>query len=150
MRKVKLGRTGLRVSRVGMGGIPIQRPSVEEAVRVVNHALDAGINFIDTSIAYGDSEIRIGKAVAARRDEVVLATKGRWHDGKTVEDSIDQSLRRLGTDRIDLWQMHNIRDPEAYEGVVAPGGLVRGRAGGLGGGEDTSPGFLHPQPRGRD
>jgi predicted aldo/keto reductase-like oxidoreductase len=124
LRNVTLGRTGLRVSRVGMGGIPIQRPPMEEAVRVINHALDVGINFIDTSIGYGDSEIRIGKAIAGRRDEVVLATKGRWQDRKTVEDSIHQSLQRLGTDRIDLWQMHNIRDPEAYEGVVAPGGSL--------------------------
>jgi aryl-alcohol dehydrogenase-like predicted oxidoreductase len=60
MKKTKLGRSGLEVSRVGMGGIPIQRPLLEEAVRVINHALDRGINFIDTSIGYGDSEIRIG------------------------------------------------------------------------------------------
>jgi len=111
MKKTRLGRTGLEVSRVGMGGIPIQRPPLEEAVRVINHALDGGINFIDTSIGYGDSEIRIGKAITDRRDEVVLATKGSWRDKATSEGHIDSSLKRLNTDHIDLWQFHNIRDP---------------------------------------
>jgi predicted aldo/keto reductase-like oxidoreductase len=124
MKRTRLGRTGLNVSRVGIGGIPIQRPPLDEAVTVINRALDLGVNLIDTSIGYGDSEIRIGKAIAERRDEVVLATKGRWHDRETVKDSIDRSLDRLRTDRIDLWQMHNIRDPDAFEKVVAPGGSI--------------------------
>jgi predicted aldo/keto reductase-like oxidoreductase len=105
-----------------MGGIPIQRPTVDEAVSVINHALDLGVTFIDTSIAYGDSEIRIGMALKGRRDEVVLATKGSWRDKASVKDCITRSLERLQTDRIDLWQMHNIRDIETYESVIAPGG----------------------------
>ena len=125
MKTVNLGKTGLRVSRVGMGGIPIQRPPLEEAVRVINHALDRGINFIDTSIGYGDSEIIIGKAVAGRRDEVILATKGSWRDKATATEHIDSSLKRLNTDHIDLWQFHNIRDLEAYEQVVSPGGSIK-------------------------
>lgn len=124
MKKILLGKTGLEVSRVGMGGIPIQRPSLEEAIRVINRGLDLGVNLIDTSIAYGDSEIRIGKAIEGRRDEVVLATKGSWRDKASVRDCIDRSLERLQTDYIDLWQMHNIRDPEAFESVVAPGGSI--------------------------
>ena len=124
MKKTRLGRTGLEVSRVGMGGIPIQRPPLEEAVRVINHALDGGINFIDTSIGYGDSEIRIGKAITDRRDEVVLATKGSWRDKATSEGHIDSSLKRLNTDHIDLWQFHNIRDPEAYKRAISPGGSI--------------------------
>lgn len=124
MKTVRLGKTGLMVSRVGMGGIPIQRPPLEEAVRVINRGLDLGVNLIDTSIGYGDSEIRIGKAIEGRRDEVILATKGSWRDEASVRDTIDRSLKRLQTDRIDLWQMHNIRDPDAFEGVVAPGGSI--------------------------
>jgi len=124
MKKIMLGKTGLEVSRVGMGGIPIQRPPLDEAVKVVIRALDLGVNLIDTSIAYGDSEIRIGKAIEGRRDEVVLATKGSWRDKSQVQDCIDRSLERLQTDYIDLWQMHNIRDPEAFESVVAPGGSI--------------------------
>jgi len=122
MKIVRLGRTGLRVSMVGFGGIPIQRPPMDEAVRVINHALDLGVNFIDTSIAYGDSEVRIGKAIEDRRDEVILATKGTWRDKETVRENIDSSLERLRTDRIDLWQMHNIRNLEVFEAVIAPGG----------------------------
>ena len=114
----------MMVSRVGMGGIPIQRPPLEVAVRVINYALDLGVNFIDTSIGYGDSELIMGKGIAGRRDEVVLATKGSWRSKEASAEHIDSSLKRLGTDRIDLWQMHNIRDPEAFERVIAPGGSL--------------------------
>ncbi len=124
MNKVRLGKTGLMVSRVAMGGIPIQRPPLDEAVKVINRALDLGVNLIDTSIGYGDSELIIGKAVSGRRDEVLLATKGRWRDKETLAGNIDSSLKRLGTDHIDIWQMHNIRDPTAFKQVVAPGGSI--------------------------
>jgi predicted aldo/keto reductase-like oxidoreductase len=122
LKTARLGKTELEVSRVAMGGIPIQRPPLEEAIRVINRGLDLGVNLIDTSIAYGDSEIRIGKAIEGRRDDVVLATKGSWRDKASVRDCIDRSLERLKTDRIDLWQMHNIRDLDAFESVIAPGG----------------------------
>ncbi|MCW4011769.1 MAG: aldo/keto reductase [Candidatus Bathyarchaeota archaeon] len=124
MEKIRLGKSGLNVTRVVMGGIPIQRPSMDDAKKVINRALDLGINLIDTSIGYGDSEIRIGEAVKDRRDEVYLATKGRWQSKEIVKESIDASLKRLQTDYIDLWQMHNIRDPEAFQQVIAPGGSM--------------------------
>jgi len=119
---IKLGRTGLTVSRVGFGGIPIQRPPFEEAVSTIHRALDLGVNFIDTSIGYGDSEIRIGKAIQGKRDKVVLATKGSWRSREAVENSIDGSLSRFGTDRIDLWQFHNIPSLNDYDAVLRPGG----------------------------
>ena len=122
MKKVTLGKTGLKVSRVAIGGIPIQRPPLEEAKKVINRALDRGINLIDTSIAYGDSETIIGEAIQGRRDEVLLATKGTWRDKATTQQHIDQSLKRLNTDHIDLWQFHNIRDPQALQAVTAQGG----------------------------
>ena len=124
MKTVRLGKTGLEVSRVGMGGIPIQRPPMDEAVKVIQRALDLGVNFIDTSVAYGDSEIRIGKGVAGRRDEVVLATKGSWRDKDAARDCIGRSLKRLSTDYIDIWQFHNIGTFEVYEQVLAPGGAI--------------------------
>ena len=124
MKKIRLGKSGLMVSRVGMGGIPIQRPQLDEAVKVINRALDLGVNFIDTSIGYGDSELIIGKGIAGRREEVLLFTKGSWREKEAVTKHIDSSLERLGTDYIDLWQMHNIIDPEAFEKVVAPGGSI--------------------------
>jgi predicted aldo/keto reductase-like oxidoreductase len=122
MKKVKLGKTGLMVSRVVMGGIPIQRPPFEEATRIVEKAVELGINFFDTSIHYHDSELRIGKGVEGHRDDVILATKGSWRDKKTAADCIDQSLERLGTDYIDLWQFHNPGSNEAYDNLFKPGG----------------------------
>jgi predicted aldo/keto reductase-like oxidoreductase len=124
MKKIRLGKSGLELTRVVMGGIPIQRPPMEEAKKVINRALDLGINLIDTSIAYGDSEIRIGETVKDRRDEVFIATKGSWRSSEAVKECIDSSLKRLQTDYIDLWQMHNIRDPDAFKQVMAPGGSM--------------------------
>ncbi len=124
MKTVKLGKTDLEVTRIGIGGIPIQRPPEEEAIKVIQHALDLGINFIDTALGYGDSEIRIGKAIAERREEVILATKGGWRDKKSALQHIDSSLQRLQTDYIDLWQFHNIGDFEAYEVLLKPGGAM--------------------------
>jgi predicted aldo/keto reductase-like oxidoreductase len=112
------------VSIVGMGGIPIQRPSLKDALNVINRAIDLGVNFIDTSIGYGDSELIIGKGIAARRDEVILATKGGWRSKEYVSEHIDSSLDRLGVDCIDLWQMHNIRDLDAFQKVVVKGGSI--------------------------
>lgn len=124
MKKVRLGKTGLTVSRVGIGGIPIQRPTLEEAIRIVNRALDLGINFIDTSIGYGDSEIRIGKAIKDRRDEVYIATKGSWRSSNDATSSINDSLKRLSVEHIDLWQFHNIRDLQAFSQVISPSGAL--------------------------
>jgi len=120
MRKVRLGKTGLMVSRVGMGGIPIQRPPFDEAVKIINRALDLEVNFIDTALGYGDSEERIGKAITDRRDEVILATKG----GRLKH--IERSLKRLNTDYIDLWQFHNIASLEELKQVLGSGGGMEG------------------------
>ena len=124
MEKVRLGKTGLTVSRIGIGGIPILRPSEDEAVLVIQRALDLGVTFIDTSIAYGESEARIGKAIAGRRDEVVLATKSPRWDKATASEHIELSLKRLNTDYIDLWQFHNIGSFEEYEQVLGADGAM--------------------------
>ena len=125
MKTLRLGKTGLMVSRVGMGSIPLTRPSKEEAIRLVQHALDLGINFIDTARGYGISEERIGKAIAGRRDQVVIGTKG-WGDRTTALKCIEQSLRRLKVETIDVWQFHGINTFEYYEQVLGPGGGMEG------------------------
>jgi predicted aldo/keto reductase-like oxidoreductase len=117
MKTVTLGRTGLEVSRVGIGGIPLTRPTTEEAIRVVRRALDLGVTFIDTAIGYGVSEGRVGKAIAGRREQVIVATKGR------TAEHIEMSLAQLNTDYVDLWQFHGINTFEDYERVV--GGMAR-------------------------
>ena len=119
---VSLGKTGLKVSRVGIGGIPIQRPSEDVAYEVIQRAIDLGVNLIDTSIGYGDSEIRIGKAIADYRDDVIIATKGTWRKKEETSQHIDLSLERLQTKYIDIWQFHNISTIEGYEQVISRGG----------------------------
>ena len=114
-----LGRTGLKVSRLGVGlveiGVELGWADEAQAAEVLNTALDAGINFLDTAECYGISEEVIGRSIAHRRHEYVLATKaghvrhgytGAPWSGKTVADSIDRSLRRLRTDYVDLVQLH--------------------------------------------
>lgn len=123
MKSIRLGRTGLKVSRIGMGGIPLQRPSFKEAVKVIQRALDLGINFIDTSVAYGDSERRIGAAIAGRRDEVVLATKTSWRTRKSALDWLKKSLASLNVDYIDLYQFHNVSTADAWERLYKQGAL---------------------------
>ena len=122
MKKIRLGKTGLMVSRVGMGGIPIQSPPFKEATKIVEKAVELGVNFFDSSIHYHDSELRIGEGVKEHRDDVILATKGSWRDKQSAADHINKSLERLGTDYIDLWQFHNPGSQERYEGLFKPGG----------------------------
>lgn len=113
-----LGKTGLSISRLGVGLAEIgqNRLDVDEAGRVLNLALDSGITFLDTAACYDISEELIGKTVANRRDEYVLATKcghvtggyqGEAWTAQTVTDSIDRSLKRLNTDYLDLVQLHS-------------------------------------------
>ena len=115
-----LGRTGIKVSHYALGalalGTPIGNPDPDDSARIIHKALDAGINFIDTSDTYGDSELTVGKALRGRRDSVVLATKfGRPagddpnHQGASrrwIMTAVENSLRRLQTDYIDLYQVH--------------------------------------------
>jgi predicted aldo/keto reductase-like oxidoreductase len=117
VKRVRLGKTELQVSRVGMGGIPLTRPTEAETIRLVQRALDLGVNFIDTAYGYGGgmSEERIGKAVAGRRNEVILATKGG------APEHLETSLKRLNTDYIDLWQFHGINSFERLDAVLGRG-----------------------------
>ena len=117
----KLGRTGLQVSPLCLGAMMFGEwgnPDHDESVAIVHAALDAGINFIDTADVYsaGESEEIVGKAIAGRRDEVVLATKFYAPMGEGpnrmggsrywILKECEESLRRLGTDHIDLYQVH--------------------------------------------
>ena len=127
MITTRLGKTGLEVSRVGIGGIPIQRPSEDEAIKIIHRALDLGINFIDTAAGYGASEERIGRALAAldgRRDRVIVATKSGQPSKEGAMTELERSLKRLRTSYIDLWQTHNVSSFEKYEQVTGPGGSL--------------------------
>ena len=127
MKSVRLGKTGLRVSRIGFGGIPIQRVTETEAIEVVQRCIELGITFLDTATSYTTSEERIGKAIAAnpdQRDSLVIATKTPARDSATALKHLELSLRRLEVEAIDLWQMHNVNSFEVLEQVLGPGGAL--------------------------
>ena len=112
----------MMVSRLGFGGIPIQRVSEDEAVAVVSRCLELGITFIDTANGYTNSEERIGKAISGRRDGLILATKSTSRTREEMEKHLKLSLKRLGVESIDLYQFHNVSDSSALKAILAPNG----------------------------
>ena len=122
MKKTRLGKTELLVSQIGFGGIPIQKPSEEEAIAIVKDSLDREINFIDTSRVYTTSEERIGKAVKDRRKNIIIATKTASRKPDNVAKDIETSLDKLQTDYIDLYQLHNVSTSEDLKNVLSPEG----------------------------
>ena len=124
MKTVRLGKTDLQVSRIGFGGIPIQRLTEAEAVRVVRRCLELGVTFIDTANAYSTSEERIGKALDGWQEQVTIATKTAARDRDTAREHLELSLKRLRVETIDLWQLHNVSTLDAYEQVQGPNGAL--------------------------
>ncbi|MCL1830507.1 MAG: aldo/keto reductase [Oscillospiraceae bacterium] len=127
MEKVRFGRTELMVTKVAFGGIPIQRLTTEQAVKVVRGVLDLGVNFIDTANGYTTSEERIGMAIkGVNRDSIVIATKSGAKDKKTFLENLDLSLKRLGVDYIDIYQHHGISSEESYAQIMGEEGAFEG------------------------
>jgi aryl-alcohol dehydrogenase-like predicted oxidoreductase len=142
MRYRTLGRTGIQVSPYALGAMmfgAFGNPDHDDSVRVIRRALDAGINLIDTADVYsaGESEEIVGKAIAGRRDDVVLATKfanpmgedpnRRGASRRWIITAVERSLRRLGTDYIDLYQYHRPdTETDMEETLSALSDLVRG------------------------
>lgn len=122
METTVLGKTGLKVSRVGFGGIPIQRLNDEDAVAVVKRCLELGVTYLDTANAYSTSEARIGKALEGWTGHVVLSTKTQSRVADGVAAHLAQSLKMLQVECIDLYQFHNVSTFPDLEKVVAPGG----------------------------
>jgi len=121
-----LGKTGLKVSVIGFGGIKLPEISQKEADEILNRALDLGINFIDTARAYKDSETKIGKAVSKRRDEFILSSRSLSRDRDGILKDLETSMRELQTDYIDIYELHAVNDMETLEKVLAPGGALEG------------------------
>jgi aryl-alcohol dehydrogenase-like predicted oxidoreductase len=123
------GKTGVQVAAIGFGGYHIGTVEDEnEAVRIIHAAIDAGITFMDNAWEYHDgrSEELMGKAIHDRRDRVFLMTKVCTHgrDRHVAMQQLEDSLRRLRTDHLDLWQIHEViydNDPDLH---FAPGGVV--------------------------
>lgn len=120
-----LGRTGMKVSRLGFGGIPIQRIDAEGTKALMHRLLEAGVNYIDTARGYTVSEEYLGYALEGIREHFILATKGRATTKEDMLADIEKSLHNLRTDYIDLYQFHN-PSPAALEQILAPGGAMEG------------------------
>lgn len=125
MEKRTLGQTGLKVTILGLGGNGIERPTSPEAVNVINHVLDRGINYIDTARTYTDSEDKIGSVLRTRRDECHISSKTRSRTRREAIQDIKTSLKTLQTDRIDLMQLHNVRDEQVFKQVLTPDGAYQ-------------------------
>jgi len=131
MEKIRLGRTGLMVSRSAFGALPIQRVGMEAAGRILRRAYEGGINFFDTARGYSDSEEKIGRALADVRERIVLATKTGAADRAGVLRHLSESLAALRTDRVDILQLHNPRElPDPGDPESAYAGLKEARAAG--------------------
>jgi len=132
MEKRTFGNTGMAVTTLGYGAMEFRHVDEDQAGRLLEAVLDAGINFIDTSPDYGPSEDRIGKWIAHRRNEYFLATKcgcnipktggdnapGHIWTGAQVRHNIEHSLKRLKTDYVDVWQVHSAEPAELAQSDV--------------------------------
>ncbi len=129
-------RSGFDVPRVNIGAMRLPADE-DEAIALIRHAIDRGMRYIDTSRGYGDSEIKVGKALKdGYREKVILSTKwapwvvkieeGDDASADCVRRRIEESMRRLDVDRLDFYQVWNIMSREAYDQAVARGGMVEG------------------------
>ena len=119
----QLGNTGLKISRMGFGGIPIQRIDAEGTKELMVKLMEAGVNYIDTARGYTVSEEYLGYALEGIRDKFVLATKSMARTKEAMAKDIDISLKNLRTDYIDLYQVHNPSEKDIAT-VTAPGGAL--------------------------
>ena len=125
-----LGATGVSVSMLCLGGFHLSIPSEDEAIRIIHSAIDNGITFMDNAWEYADNEserrMAIALAQGGYRDKVFLMTKNCAHD-RTASNSmvkLEESLRRLQTDHLDLWQIHEVTFPDDPDRIFAPGGAA--------------------------
>ncbi len=120
----RLGRTDLTVFPLGLGGIPLQKITIEEAHRVIDACLEGGVNFADTAAGYGDSEEKLSRFLRRDRDRFVIASKSPSRSAEGMAGDIDQSLERLDTDYIDIYQVHSLKTDAQFERIFAPGGAM--------------------------
>ena len=123
METMRLGRTNIIASKSGFGALPIQRISIEDASILLKKAYDSGINFFDTARAYTDSEEKIGYALSEVRNHITIATKTAAIDKKSLFADLETSLKKLKTDVIDIYQLHNPPELPDYDD---PDGLYQG------------------------
>jgi predicted aldo/keto reductase-like oxidoreductase len=119
-----LGSTGYELSLIGLGGIALDGLEQQAADALVAEAVDRGVTYFDSSPDYGDSESRLGPALAPYRDRVFLACKTERRTAPDARRELEESLRRLHTDHFDLYQVHQLDTPEDMEIIFGPGGAM--------------------------
>jgi len=124
-----LGKSGLKISAISFGAM--RWPSEEECYRIVNHGLDLGLNYVDTSTGYegGRCEEWTGKAVRKRRKEIYFSAKAHWDSGPSADQvrrTLEQSLQRTGLDYFDFYQVWGLQRQEVLDAILAKGGTVDG------------------------
>jgi len=125
MEKTRLGRTNLLVTKLGWGGIPIQRADEHEAISVIRAVVDMGVDFLDTARGYTNSEQRVGLALQKVNKPVVLSSKSFVRTEKILDD-VQISLQQLQVRKIDIYHLHNISSVKEYDKVMGPGGAYEG------------------------
>ena len=111
-----LGKTNLKINRIGFGGIPIQRVTQQDTNKIIDELINQGINFIDSARGYTVSEDYIGNAIEGKRDNFILASKSMSRTYEDMLKDVDITLENFKTDYIDLYQLHNVKSDE-YENI---------------------------------
>jgi predicted aldo/keto reductase-like oxidoreductase len=126
MERITLGKTGIDIVRMGFGGIPIQRVDEQQAIETVRHAVECGLDYIDTARAYTTSEERIGKALQLTDKSVVVSSKSQDRTADGIRAEIEASLKNLQRDFIELYQCHFVKDEADYQRILSKGGALEG------------------------
>ncbi len=124
--KRRLGKTDMDVTIFGLGGEGILRTygQEDEAYRLINRAIDLGVNYFESARAYSGSESYYGRALRERRSEIFLTSKSHGRDRESAMDHLQQTLRNMKTDHLDLWQVHDVRTVAEIEEIFGPGGAI--------------------------
>ncbi len=118
------GSTGQKLSIIGFGGIVVRDETIGDASRYVSWAVDQGINYFDVAPGYGNAQSMLGPALEPYRKDVFLASKTTKRDGKSARAELEESLRLLRTDHLDLYQFHKITTPQDIDVATGPGGAL--------------------------
>jgi predicted aldo/keto reductase-like oxidoreductase len=124
---VRLGKSGLQVTRFAVGGYHMAVRGEEEGIRIIHRAMDLGVNFLDSANIYhkGGSDRIYGKALAGgRRQKVILMTKCEVRSRQGAMAILEEQLQRMNTDYLDLWQCHQVTEPQEVDQILAPGGAL--------------------------
>jgi predicted aldo/keto reductase-like oxidoreductase len=126
IQKRKLGKTGVNVTLLGLGGEGVLRTfgQDDKAYALINRALDLGINYFESARAYSGSEAYYGKALRERRREIFLTSKSHARDRKAALGHLQETLKDMKTDHLDLWQVHDVRTDDDIKKIFGPGGAI--------------------------